>query len=99
MSKDEIFDSLKSTLNEWEREDIIECLSTICTELIDNRVSFGSGRVYLEDGFLKWEDTRNGISSIRDTFTLNFERHDEEVKEQFMKELVKNIPSPKECNS
>lgn len=99
MRKDEIFDSLKSTLNEWEKENIIECLSTICTELIDNGVSFGSGRVYLEDGFLKWEDTRHGISSIREAFALNFKTHDEEVKEQFMKELVKNIPSPKEYKS
>ena len=94
MSKDEIFDSLKLSIEKWEKENLIELLLTICTELIDNGVAFGSYRIYSEDGFLKCEDTRYGNLSIREKFTLNFKQHDEEVKEKLMKELLENIQMP-----
>ena len=82
MSKDEKFEELKSTLKEWKKKNLIESLSTICTELIDNGVEFGSGGVYLKDGFLKAEDLRYGVPSTRELFTLNFKYHDKEFTNQ-----------------
>lgn len=103
MSKDEIFESTKSVFENWEKENVIEYLSTILSELVSNGVSISACEItppYIEyvdgNGLLQREYARRDNLSIREQLTLNFLRHDEEVKEQFMKELVKNIPSPKE---
>lgn len=102
MSKDEIFESTKSVFENWEKENVIEYLSTILSELVSNGVSISNCEItppYFEyvgdNGLLQRECARRDNASIREQLTLNFARRDEEVKEKFMKELVKNIPSPK----
>ena len=102
MSKDEIFESTKSVFENWDKEDVIEYLSTILSELVSNGVSISACEItppYFEyvdyNGILQREYERRDNLSIREQLTLNFSRHDEEVKEQFMKELVKNVPSTK----
>ena len=103
MSKDEIFETTKSVFEKWDKEEVVEYLSTILSELVSNGVSISACEItppYIEyvgdNGLLQREYARRDNLSIREQLTLNFLRHDEEVKEQFMKELVKNIPSPKE---
>lgn len=75
------------------------------SELVSNGVSISACEItppYIEyvdgNGLLQREYARRDNLSIREQLTLNFLGHDEEVKEQFMKELVKNIPSSKEYN-
>lgn len=106
MSKDEIFEATKSVFEKWDKEDAIEYLSTIVSELVSNGVNISACEItppYFEyvdyNGLLQREYERRDNLSIREQLTLNFEVHDEKVREKFMKELVKNIPSPKECNS
>lgn len=106
MSKDEIFEATKSVFEKWDKEEVVEYLSTILSELVSNGVSISACEItppYFEyvdyNGLLQREYERRDNLSIREQLTLNFEVHDEKVKEQFMKELVKNIPSPKERNS
>lgn len=103
MNKDEIFESTKSIFEKWDKEDVIEYLSTILSEFVSNGVSISTCEItppYFEyvdyNGLLQREYARRDDLSIREQLTLNFSRRDEEVKEQFMKELVENIPSPKE---
>lgn len=102
MSNDEIFETTKSAFEKWEREEVIEYLSTILSELLSNGVSISACEIeppyieYVDDnGFLQREYARSDVLPIREQLTLSFARHDEEVKERLMKELLKNIPSPK----
>lgn len=102
MSKDETFEATKSIFEKWDKEDVIEYLSTILSELVSNGVNISACDItppyieYVDDnGLLQREYARRDKLSIREQLTLNFARHDEEVKEKLMKELLKNIPSPK----
>lgn len=102
MSKDEIFEATKSVFEKWDKEDVVEYLSTILSELLSNGVSISACEIeppYIEyaddNGLLRREYARRDVLPIREQLTLSFARHDEEVKERFIKELVKNIPSPK----
>lgn len=102
MSKDEIFEATKSVFEKWDKEDVIEYLSSVLSELLSNGVSISACEIeppYIEyaddNGLLKREYTRREVLSIREQVSLNFSRHDKEVKDELMKELIKNIPSPK----
>lgn len=102
MSNGEIFEATKSIFEKWEKEDVIEYLSTILSELVSNGVSISACEItppYIEyvdyNGLLQREYTMRDKLSIREQLTLNFARHDEEVKGKLMKELIKNTPSPK----
>lgn len=102
MSNDEIFEETKSVFEKWEKEEVIEYLSTILSELLSNGVSISACEItppYIEyvdyNGLLQREYVRRENLSIREQLSLSFERHDEELKEQLMNELLKNIPSPK----
>lgn len=99
MSKDEIFETTKSVFENWEKENVIEYLSTILSELVSNGVSISACEItppYIEwmdnNGMIQREYGRCDKISIREQLTLNFARHDEEVR----KELMKNIPKSKE---
>lgn len=103
MSKDEIFEATKSVFEKWDKEEVVEYLSTILSELVSNGVSISACEIeppYIEyaddNGLLRREYVRRDNLSIREQLTLSFVKHDEKVREKFMKELVKNIPSPKE---
>lgn len=102
MSKDEIFESAKSVFENWEKENVIEYLSTILSELVSNGVSISACEItppyfkYVDyNGLLQREYERRDNLSIQEKLTLNFAKHDEEVKEKLMKELIENIPMPK----
>lgn len=102
MNKDEIFAATKSIFEKWDRKDVIEYLSSILSELLSNGVSISACEItppYIEyaddNGLLRREYARRDVLPIREQLTLSFARHDEEVKEKFMKELIKNIPSQK----
>lgn len=102
MSNDEIFEATKSVFEKWEKEDIVEYLSTILSELLSNGVSISACEIeppYIEcvddNGLLQRKYARRGNLSIREQLYLSFSKHDEEVKERLMKELIKNIPNPK----
>lgn len=102
MSNDEIFEAIKSILKKWEKEEVIEYLSTILSELLSNGVSISACEIeppyieYVDDnGLLQREYARRVDLSIREQLSLSFSKHDEEVKNELMKELLKNIPSPK----
>lgn len=93
MSKDEIFEATKSGFEKWDKEEVVEYLSTILSELVSNGVSISACEItppYFEyvgdNGLLQREYARRDNVSIREQLTLSFVRHDEEVKEQFMKE-------------
>lgn len=103
MSKEEIFEATKSVFEKWDKENIIEYLSTILSELVSNGVSISACEItppYFEyvdyNGLLQREYERRDNLSVREQLTLNFKVHDEKVREKFVKELVKNTPSPKE---
>lgn len=102
MNKDEIFEETKSFFEKWEKEDIIEYLSTILSELLSNGVSISACEIeppYIEhvddNGLLKREYAIRGNLSIREQLSLSFSKYDEEVKERLANELIKNIPNPK----
>lgn len=102
MNKDEIFEATKSVFEKWEKEEVIEYLSSILSELLSNGVCISACEIeppyieYVDDnGFLKREYAMRDVLPIREQLTLSFMRHDEEVKERLMKELLKNIPSLK----
>lgn len=102
MSKDEIFESTKSVFENWEKENVIEYLSAILSELVSNEVSISACEItppYFEyvdyNGLLQREYERRDNLSIQEQLTLNFAKHDEEVKEKLMKELLENIPMSK----
>ena len=101
MSKDEIFEATKSVFDKWDKEDVIEYLSSVLSELLSNGVSISACEIeppYIEyaddDGILKRDYARRDVLSIREQVTLNFSRHDKEVKDELTKELIKNIPTP-----
>ena len=92
MNKDEIFEATKSVFEKWDKEDVIEYLSTVLSELVSNGVSISACEItppYIEyaddNGLLQREYARRDNLSIREQLTLSFVKHDEEVKEQFMK--------------
>lgn len=102
MSKDEIFEATKTVFEKWNKKDTIEYLSSILSELLSNGVSVSACEIeppYIEyeddNGILKREYARRGVLPIRERVTLNFSRHDKEVEDKFVKELVKNLPRPK----
>lgn len=102
MRNEEIFEATKSIFEKWDKEEVIEYLSSILSELVSNGVSISACDItppyieYVDDnGLLQREYARRDKLSIREQVTLNFARHDEEIKEKLMKELLKNIPSPK----
>lgn len=106
MSKDEMFEVAKSVFEKWDKDDVIEYLSSILSELLSNGVSISACEIeppYIEyaddNGILKREYARRGVLSIREQVTLNFSRHDKEIKDELMKELVKNLPRPKEVTN
>lgn len=99
MSKDEIFEAVKYAFENWDKKDVIEYLSTILSELVLNGVNISVCEItppYIEwmdnDGKIQREYGRRDKVSIREQLALNFARHDEEVR----KELVKNILKSKE---
>lgn len=102
MSKDETFEAVKSVFEKWDKEDVIEYLSTIISELMFNGVSISACEItppYIEwvddNGLLQREYARRDVLSIREQVTLSFAKHDGEVKGKLMKELLENIPMPK----
>lgn len=106
MSKDEIFESTKSIFENWDKEEVAEYLSAVLSELVSNGVSISACEItppYIEyvgdNGLLQREYARRDNLSIREQLTLNFTKHDEEVKEKLMKELLENIPNPKGDNA
>lgn len=93
MRKDEIFETIKSSFEKWDKEDIIECISTIISELMFNGVSISACEItppYIEyaddDGILQREYARRDVLSIREQVILNFTKHDKEVKERILKQ-------------
>lgn len=102
MSKDEIFEATKSVFEKWDKKDVIEYLSSVLSELLSNGVSISACEIeppyieYAEDnGILKREYAKREVLPIREQVTLNFSRHDKEVKDELIKELIKNLPRPK----
>lgn len=102
MSKDEMFEATKSVFEKWNKEEIVEYLSSVLSELLSSGVSISACEIeppYIEyaddNGLLKREYARREVLSIREQVSLNFSRHDNEVKDKLMKELVKNLPRPK----
>lgn len=84
MSKDEIFEATKSGFENWEKENVIEYLSTILSELVSNGVSISACEItppyfeYVDDnGLLQREYARRDNLSIREQLTLSFVKHDE----------------------
>lgn len=106
MSKDETFEAVKSVFEKWDKEEAVEYLSAILSELVSNGVSISACEItppyfeYVDDkGLLQREYARHDTLSIREQITLNFAKHDGEVEERLMKELLENIPMPKETES
>lgn len=102
MSKEEIFEATKSIFEKWDKEEVVEYCSAVLSELVSSGVSVSACDItppYIEyvdyNGLLQREYTMRDKLSIQEQLTLNFARHDEEVKGKLMKELIKNIPSPK----
>lgn len=98
MNKDKIFEEIKTVFKKWSKEDIIEYISAVITELLLNGVSIGECETtppyieYVTDkGLLQREYANCGSMLIRKQLTLSFVRHDEEIKERLMKELSENI--------
>lgn len=100
MSEDKFFNTIKTALEKQEKETIIEYLSTLLSKLVSNSVGVS---VQLEPEYIEYADD-NGIlkiefaqykeSPIRDTLSIDFSKHDENVRKEFGKEILKNIPSP-----
>lgn len=73
MSKDEIFEVVKSVFGKWDKEDVIEYLSSILSGLLSNGVSISACEIeppYIEyeddNGILKREYARRGVMPIRE---------------------------------
>lgn len=97
MSKDEIFEAAKSAFENWGKKDVIEYLSTILSELVSNGVNISACETtppYIEwmgnDGMMQRAYGRRDKISIREQLTLNFARHDEEVRKELMKNIAKS---------
>lgn len=96
MSKDEIFEAAKYAFENWDKKDVIEYLSTILSELASNGVNISACETtppYIEwmdnNGMIQREYGRRDKTSIREQLTLNFTRHDEEVRKELMKNIEK----------
>lgn len=106
MSKDETFEAVKSVFEKWNKEEVVEYLSAVLSELVSNGVSISACEItppYFEyvdgNGLLQREYARRDVLSIREQVSLDFTKYDEEVKEKLMKELLENIPMPKETEA
>lgn len=103
MSKDETFEAVKSVFEKWDKGEVVEYLSAVLSELVFNGVSISACEIappYFEyvdgNGLLQREYVRRDVLSIREQVSLDFSRHDKQVKERFEKEMVKNVPIPQE---
>lgn len=101
MNKDEAFEASKSVFEKWEKEDVVEYLSAVLSEAVSNGINISvceTGFPYVEcvDGNGNIQRVCGRKIPIREQVSLDFSRHDKEVKEEFEKEMVKNVPIPQE---
>lgn len=101
MNKDEAFEALKSVFEKWEKEDVVEYLSAVLSEAVSNGINISvceTGFPYVEcvDGNGNIQRVCGRKIPIQEQVSLDFAKHDGEVKEKLMKELLENIPMPKE---
>lgn len=99
MSEDEFFYMIKESLKKQDKEMIIEYLSTLLSKLISNGVGvlIQIEPEYIEyaddNGILKKEFAQYKENPIRDTLHIDFSKHDENVRKELVKEILKKCPS------
>lgn len=71
-----------------EKEELAEILSILSVKLLDNGISYGySKEERIEEIRAKYVE-----NPIRDTFYINFSRHDNELMHEVYKRFMKNAP-------
>lgn len=102
MSEDKMFEMVKESFEKCDRDKIVEFTSALIARLGINGISCSceftpqfiegaseDGR-YIERKYEKYEK-----SPIRDTLNVNFHKHDEAVRTELRREILKNMPRPR----
>lgn len=102
MSEDKMFEMIKETFEKYDRDKMVEFTSALIARLTINGIScscefeprfidgVSEDGCYIEREYAKYEK-----SPIRDTLNVNFHKHDEAVRTELRREILKNMPSPR----
>lgn len=101
MSEDKMFEMIKESFENCDRDKMVEFTSALIARLGINGIGcscefeprfiegVSEDGCYIEREYAKYEK-----SPIRDTLTVNFHKHDEAVRTELRKEMLRKIPSP-----
>lgn len=100
MDEDRLFEIIKTSLEKIGKDEIIEFTAALTERLLSNGVMCSFAYVpdyidYVDDnGLIQRVTARYDINLIRDTLTVNFSEHDEKVRDELRREILKAIPEP-----